>query len=276
MTEWDAAAYSRISALQRWQAEKSLAALQLEGGERVLDVGCGNGVITAQLAARLARGAVVGVDASHQMIDFAAETFPRGAHPNLTFRVADAARLAFVDEFDLIVSFNCLHWVRDQAAALRGIRSALVPAGRTHLRFVPQGARQSLEDVIEETRQAPRWREYFVDYRAPYVHLTEAAYGALARSARLHVKRFDVQQEAWDFGSREAFAAFAHGDVRRMDSPDPFRSTRRVHRRGARSLSAARRWVRGAGERLHVLPGASRAAPRAPGGLAGGGDPRGR
>jgi len=108
MTEWDAAAYSRISALQRWQAEKSLAALQLEGGERVLDVGCGNGVITAQLAARLPRGAVVGVDASRQMIDFAAETFPPCAHPNLTFRVADAARLAFVDEFDLIVSFNCL------------------------------------------------------------------------------------------------------------------------------------------------------------------------
>ena len=209
MTEWDAAAYSRISALQRWQAEKSLAALQLEGGERVLDVGCGNGVITAQLAARLPRGAVVGVDASRQMIDFAAETFPPCAHPNLTFRVADAARLAFVDEFDLIVSFNCLHWVRDQAAALRGIRDALVPAGRTHLRFVPQGARQSLEDVIEETRQAPRWREYFVDYRAPYVHLTEAAYGALARPAGLHVERFDVQQEAWDFGSRATFAAFA-------------------------------------------------------------------
>ena len=54
---------------------------------------------------------------------------PAGAHPNLAFRVADAARLPFADEFDLVVSFNCLHWVRDQAAALRGIRAALAPVG---------------------------------------------------------------------------------------------------------------------------------------------------
>jgi trans-aconitate 2-methyltransferase len=209
MTEWNAAAYSRISALQRSVAEKSLADLQLDGGERVLDLGCGNGVITAQLAARLPRGTIVGVDASHQMIAFAAETFPTAAHPNLTFQVADAARLAFADEFDLIVSFNCLHWVRDQAAVLDGMRRALTRTGRTHLRFVPQGARRSLEDVIEETRQVTPWKDYFVDYRAPYVHLTAAAYGALARAAGLHVDRFDVQQEAWDFGSRQAFAAFA-------------------------------------------------------------------
>jgi len=209
MTEWDAAAYRRVSALQHRVAEKSLADLRLDGSERALDVGCGDGSITAELASRLPRGSVVGVDASQQMIALAVKSFPPAAHGNLRFHVADAAQLPFADAFDLIVSFNCLHWVRDQAAALRGLCNALVPTGRAHLRFVPAGARRSLEDVIEETRRSPAWSAYFPAYRAPYVHLTQGEYAALARSAGLHVERFDVEEDAWDFRSRDAFVCFA-------------------------------------------------------------------
>ena len=209
MTEWNAEAYARVSALQKWLAEKSLAGLTLRGDERVLDLGCGDGKISAEIATQLPRGSVLGVDASHDMIDFAARTFPSAACPNLTFRVADAAQLAFVDAFDLVVSFNCLHWVRDQAGALRSIRAALAPQGRTHLRFVARGARRALEDVIEETRGAPEWAVYFRDYRTPYVHCTADEYRALAAASGLRVDSLDVQQEAWDFQSRVAFARFA-------------------------------------------------------------------
>src|SRR4030095_4839372 len=121
---------------------------------------CGEGKTPAAIAARLPHGSVVGTDASHDMVAFAARTFPPSGHPNLTFQVADAARLAFDGEFDLVVSFNCLHWVRDQAAALRGIRAALAPSGRTHLRLVARGSRTSLEAVIEETRRTPQWASY--------------------------------------------------------------------------------------------------------------------
>ena len=209
MTEWDAGVYNRISALQRWLAEKSLASLTLDGGERVLDVGCGDGTITAEIALRLPRGSVLGVDASHAMVTVASERFPGTTHPNLAFRVADAASLDVGDRFDLVVSFNCLHWVRDQAAALRGIRAALVPSGRTHLRLVPQGRRRSLEDVIENTVSTPPWAPYFHEHRPPYLHLTPDTYRALAERCGLLTERLDVQQEAWDFGSRAEFVHFA-------------------------------------------------------------------
>jgi trans-aconitate 2-methyltransferase len=209
VTEWDAQAYNRVSTLQQWLAEKSLLRVPLNGDERVLDLGCGDGKITVEIARRVPRGSVVGVDASHTMIAFAAQKFPATTYPNLTFRVADAAQLPFAEQFDLVVSFNCLHWVRDQAAALRGIRTALVPSGRSHLRFVSRGARRSLEDVIEDTRRAPAWAAYFPDYQPPYVHLTPDEYRALAESNGLRVERLDVQQENWDFGSREAFVHFA-------------------------------------------------------------------
>jgi trans-aconitate 2-methyltransferase len=209
MTEWDADAYRHVSALQRWLAEKSLANVELRGDERILDLGCGDGTITAEIAARQPRATVLGVDASRAMVACAARTFPPAAHPNLAFRVADAAQLPFADAFDLVVSFNCLHWVRDQAAALRGIRAALAPGGHTHLRLVARGARRSLEAVIEETRRSAAWAPYFVDYRTPYVHLTPDEYGALARESGLCVERIDMQQEAWDFQSHPAFVHFA-------------------------------------------------------------------
>ena len=209
MTEWNAEAYARVSALQQWLAEKSLAGLALRGDERVLDLGCGDGKICAEIAARLPRGSVLGVDASREMIGFAERRFPPAAHPNLSFRIADAAQLAFVDAFDLVVSFNCLHWVRDQAGALRGIRAALASAGRTHLRFVARGARRALEDVIEETRSAPAWAAFFDGYRTPYVHWTPEEYRAFATASGLRVDSLEVQQEAWDFQSRAAFARFA-------------------------------------------------------------------
>ena len=209
MTEWDAPVYHRVSALQRWLAEKSLASLTLDGGERVLDLGCGDGTITAEIAQRLPRGSVLGLDASHTMVAFASERFPGATHPNLAFEIGDAAKLDVGSGFDLVVSFNCLHWVRNQAAALHGIRAALAPSGRTHLRLVPEGSRRSLEDVIEDTVSTPPWAPYFHDHRPPYLHLTPDAYRALAGRCGLRTERLEVQQEAWDFGTRAEFGHFA-------------------------------------------------------------------
>jgi trans-aconitate 2-methyltransferase len=209
VTEWDARAYNRVSALQQWVAEKSLGRLPVVGDERVLDLGCGDGKITIEIVRRLPRGSVVGVDASHAMIAFAARKFPLTTYPNLAFLVADASQLPFADQFDLVVSFNCLHWVRDQAAALRSIRAALVATGRAHLRFVSRGERKALEDVIEDTRRAPQWSAYFTDYSPPYLHLTPDAYRALVEDSGLRVERLEVQQEKWDFESRDAFTRFA-------------------------------------------------------------------
>src|SRR6266478_2732075 len=75
MTEWNAAEYYRRSSLQEAMAQEVLALLDLEGSERILDVGCGDGKITAQIASRAPRGSVVGVDPSRDMIRFAQSRF---------------------------------------------------------------------------------------------------------------------------------------------------------------------------------------------------------
>jgi trans-aconitate 2-methyltransferase len=208
MTEWDASEYARRSGLQAAMAEEVLALLDLEGSERVLDVGCGDGKITAEIAARVPRGSVVGVDASQEMISFAAGHFGPTVRPNLRFEVADARHLSFRNEFNLVVSFNALHWVPEQDAALRCIRSAMMADGRALLRLVPAGERKSLENVIEETRRSSRWSAYFRGFHDPYLHLTPEQHAAVAARNGLRVRRIHTEAKTWDFGSREAFFAF--------------------------------------------------------------------
>jgi len=208
MTEWDAAEYSRRSSLQEAMAQEVLALLDLNGPERILDVGCGDGKITAEIAIRVPPASVVGVDPSRDMISFAQSHFSPATRPNLRFQVADARRLPFQDEFDLVVSFNALHWIPDQEAALRSIHSALAKGGRAQLRLVPAGRRKSLENIVEETRQTSKWSAYFRDFHDPYLHLTPEEYAAMAERNGFRVLGVSTKDHAWDFGSRAAFAAF--------------------------------------------------------------------
>lgn len=208
MTEWDASGYAKISGLQQAMASEVLALLNLKGSERVLDVGCGNGKVTAEIASRLPEGSVLGVDSSADMIASAKHQFGPEVRPNLQFEVGDVRQLPFRHEFDLVVSFNALHWVPEQERALRSIRSALRSAGSAQLRLVPAGQRKSLENVIEETRLSSRWARYFDGFKDPYLHLTPEQYRTLAEQNGFHIERIHTDAKAWDFESRSAFLAF--------------------------------------------------------------------
>ena len=90
---WNAADYAANSAVQQTWARELIAQLHLRGDEHILDVGCGDGKVTAEIARAVPRGSVAGVDASAPMIEFARQTFPRGKVPNLEFQVMDAREI---------------------------------------------------------------------------------------------------------------------------------------------------------------------------------------
>jgi trans-aconitate 2-methyltransferase len=204
VTDWSGEDYARISSLQRAMIEEAKAALVLADGDRVLDVGCGDGHLTHEMAGMVPAGCAIGVDPSKRMIRSARSAgTPTKAGP--WFVIADARRLPFGEQFDVVVSFNALHWVPEQRQTLRQIKSVLRPGGRALIQVVCAGERPSLEAVAMKSCQSPRWAAWFEGFAAPFIHVEPAGYGELAASAGLTLAKLTVTDREWDYGSRNGF-----------------------------------------------------------------------
>ena len=202
VADWDGRSYREVSALQTWLATESLTGVAMTGNERVLDVGCGDGRITAAICDQLPDGSILGIDPSPRMIA-AASTF---RSPRLRFAVGDVLTMPYRDEFDAVVSFNALHWVPEQNAALSRIRAALHDRAWALVQVVCQGERPSLEAVAMRTCDRPAWRGYFAGFRPPFVHVDPTRYAELAAAAGLRLVDRDVTDRRWDFDTAEEFA----------------------------------------------------------------------
>jgi trans-aconitate 2-methyltransferase len=126
--DWDAAAYERLSAPIEAMGRDVLWRLELDGGETVLDAGCGTGRVTAALVERLPRGRVIAVDGSPAMVAEARRRLPDA----VAVREADLLelKLALGERVDAIVSTATFHWIGDHDRLFARLRDALVPGGR--------------------------------------------------------------------------------------------------------------------------------------------------
>ena len=129
MAEWNADRYHDLSSPQQEWGRRVLERLPLEGHEAVLDVGCGTGRLTADIAARVPNGRVVGVDRSPAMLRTAAPWLDEHARGTLLV-LADAVALPFRRVFDAVFSGATFHWVHDHSALFRSIITVLRPGGR--------------------------------------------------------------------------------------------------------------------------------------------------
>ena len=165
---WNAADYHANSAVQQSWARELIAKLNLRGDEHILDVGCGDGKVTAEIARAVPRGSVVGVDASAEMIGFARKTFPSSKISNLKFLITDARKINFKTKFDLVFSNAALHWVDDHEAILRGAASVLKTGGRL---AISCGGKGNAHDVFLALRPEIRliqWCKFFRKMPLPY------------------------------------------------------------------------------------------------------------
>ncbi|MFN7998776.1 MAG: methyltransferase domain-containing protein [Bryobacteraceae bacterium] len=117
-----------------------LALLAPQAGERILDVGCGTGQLTAEIAQSGAE--VQGIDSAAAMVEQA-----RGNFPSLRFEQVSATALPYREEFDAVFSNAVLHWVRDAETAAAAISRALKPGGRFVAEFGGHGNVQRVVDA---------------------------------------------------------------------------------------------------------------------------------
>lgn len=161
---WDATRYDEAFAFVPALGAAVLDLLDPQPGERVLDLGCGSGELTAQIAGRGVR--VVGVDSSAEMLDRALERFP-----GLDVRLADAEQLPVDEPFDAVFSNAALHWMTRPDEVLAGVRAALRDGGR----FVAEmGAARNVTGLVTALREAAQLVGLDADLPLPWFFPTPA------------------------------------------------------------------------------------------------------
>jgi trans-aconitate methyltransferase len=171
--KWNAADYAANSSVQQSWARELIAKLKFHGNERILDVGCGDGKVTAEIARAIPEGFIIGTDVSAEMIAFARKSFPRKSHANLEFQICDARQLSQKlfsppTGVDLVFSNAALHWVDDHEQFLNAAASVLKTGGRL---IISCGGKGNAHDVFLALRpemRLQRWREFFRRMPAPY------------------------------------------------------------------------------------------------------------
>ncbi len=131
---WNGEQYDKASDCQFKEGLQLLEDIQLQGNERVLDVGCGTCRLAAYIAQKcVPNGSVVAIDNNESMIQKSLEKQEQSPIPNLQIELKDACELDYHEEFDLIISVFCLHWIQDLESmeqAIQGIARSLKPGGK--------------------------------------------------------------------------------------------------------------------------------------------------
>jgi ubiquinone/menaquinone biosynthesis C-methylase UbiE len=126
----------------------------LRPGASVLDVGCGPGTLTAEIARRVAPGPVVGIDINRSMISSAEETSPPGALRNLVFYAGDICESRWSGEFDVVNAARTLQWIPRVAKAFDRMVRATAPGGQVVV--------LDLDHTRTEWSDAPReWTRFY-------------------------------------------------------------------------------------------------------------------
>lgn len=195
--DWDGADYDDRSGYVTDYGESVVELLDPRPGERVLDLGCGTGHLTADIAEAVGpEGEVVGVDAAAEMVAQARQAYPDLRFERVDAREFDADELG-VGGFDAVFSNAALHWVpeTDQPAVAQRVADALATGGR----FVAElGGVGNVATIVDATLAELRSRGY--DAQNPWYFPTVGEHAAVLESAGFEVRLMRLFDRPTDLG----------------------------------------------------------------------------
>ncbi|MBI5273894.1 MAG: methyltransferase domain-containing protein [Chlamydiales bacterium] len=148
--------YNNASIQQFELASQAFNYLSLKSNEIILDVGCGDGKITVEVAKLVPHGTVHGLDASKEMIRYAKKNYNNQA--NLSFYNGKAEDISDKNKYDYIISFSAMLWFDDQEKAFNNMVNALKPNGKLIIITPPK---ESCDWVYyEKALDDPRWNAF--------------------------------------------------------------------------------------------------------------------
>jgi trans-aconitate 2-methyltransferase len=184
--DWNAASYDAVSRPQQEWGATVLERLDLRGDERVLDAGCGTGLVTQMLLDRLPDGRVVAVDGSPSMVALARERLdPQRAE----VICCDLLELSLADRVDAAISTATFHWIADHDRLFARIRAALRPGAAFVAQCGGKGNIDRVRRLAERVTGEPPYAPHFVGWPGPW-HYAEPE----ATRSRLEAAGFAVDR----------------------------------------------------------------------------------
>ena len=182
---WNATDYAEQSSAQFKWANEMIEKMDLLNDTDLLDIGCGDGKITALLSKKCPNGHSVGIDSSQDMVDKAKTCFNSKRYPNLSFQKNDARKLPFKNKFDLVFSNSTLHWIKDHSPILKGIYLALKPNGKIYLKFGGKGTLDSFQPMIDSMLSSHKWKPYFKSFETEWGFFDDQTYSKWLKKSGL-------------------------------------------------------------------------------------------
>lgn len=196
-TRYDASKEARLIAIKNlitWSG------FSLDDSLKVLDIGCGNGIVDRYLCETYPNITLLGTDKDAGMIDYAKSN---NHCNNLSFAQCDALDLDFNSQFDLVISTSCLHWVKQQDIVLQNVYKALKPTGQVLFLINPRIL--YLFDAFEIIEHSPEWQSYFSDFEMGYYFYDEQNYTQLAINAGFSVINIKLNYMSYNFKDKATF-----------------------------------------------------------------------
>lgn len=157
--------YQKASGLQKEWGTKIIAGLTLRGDEKILDLGCGDGALSAAMADQVPDGFVLGIDGSQSMIATAQKSHRR---TNLRFLLQDIEAISFAQEFNVIFSNATLHWIKDHVGLLAAVHRALCPGGLLRFNFAAHGNCEHFISSVKKIMSSPGFKSTFSTFSWPW------------------------------------------------------------------------------------------------------------
>lgn len=222
---WSPTEYADNNDMQWRQAIEAISRLEIPPEASILDVGSGDGRVSAELSRRVPKGSVVGADLNAAMVDYANTEVAPG-FPNLSFSVCSADELInhaeYWNRFDLVTSFSTLHWVHDTSSVWNGFRKVLqTPDGPfERIRGSTSGGgpvrvlagfqidHPDLWPIVDSLLASKEWSNRFDRFSDPYNHWNIQQVTRPARHAGFDpVRTDDITCVEW-FSSVESLRSF--------------------------------------------------------------------
>jgi trans-aconitate methyltransferase len=207
---WDPIDYEKNSDFQYESAMANLERLPIKSNQKIVDIGCGSGKITAALAKRVQAGKVTGLDLSQKMIQYAQQQYK--SLENLMFIVMDAEMLEFSHhglkqfDYDWVVSFWALSWIKQHEKVISGITQCLKEGGSIFL-LVPLN-NVAIENTFLELREKSSWKPYFTGYQAPKNNIVPGLYEDLMKKYGFTEVNYTHKTITKEFADKESLIKF--------------------------------------------------------------------